>query len=273
MTSDASITADSLWGIRSFSWNFEDDALVDVVRSNPVVSHSFEAQGRQAVPEPLASFETDASSLKQSMPHERIFIKTEYESSQVKNEHTKDIPSSALARGSGTQDGRGQEIRQCTACTDSFPSRDVVNSPCNHPYCADCIATLFEEATKHESRFPPKCCSQPIPLVLVKPYLTPASILLFERKTVEFATLNRTYCSKEDCNAFIEPTYVKDSTATCQDCYQQTCTTCKRKGHEGDCPEDRDIQILVKTAAEKGWQRCFKCRRIVERLSGCNHMT
>ena len=182
--------------------------------------------------------------------------------------------SSASVSGTGTQEALGQAHQhECTACTDSFPSHSVVRSPCDHRYCTSCIATLFEEATKNSSRFPPKCCSQPIPLALAKPYLTRANILLFEQRTVELATPNRTYCSKEACNAFIESTFVKENIATCQKCYQKTCTTCKCKSHQGDCPENNALQSLVKTAAEEGWQRCFACHRIVERRSGCNHMT
>jgi hypothetical protein len=182
--------------------------------------------------------------------------------------------SSASVSSPGTQEALGHAQKyECTACTDSFPLCSVARSPCDHRYCTSCIATLFEEAIKSASRFPPKCCSQLIPLALVKSYLTPASILLFEQRTVELATPNRTYCSKEACNAFIESTFVKENIATCQKCCQKTCTTCKLKSHEGDCPEDNALQSLVKTAAEKGWQRCFKCHRIVERRSGCNHMT
>jgi hypothetical protein len=173
-----------------------------------------------------------------------------------------------------SQEALGQvQKHECVACTDSFPSCDLARSPCGHRYCTSCIATLFEEAIKSASRFPPRCCSQPIPLALVKPYLALASILLFEQRTVELETPNCTYCSKDACNAFIESTFVKENTATCQKCYQKTCTTCKQKSHEGDCPEDNALQSLVKRAAENGWQSCFKCHRIVERRYGCNHMT
>jgi hypothetical protein len=161
----------------------------------------------------------------------------------------------------------------CTACTDSFSTSNLFCAPCGHYYCADCITILFETATKDESRFPPQCCAQPIPLAPAKLYLPRAIRSLFELRAVEFSTPNRTYCSDTACHAFIDPAFVVGATATCQRCQQQTCATCKRKAHEGDCPQDNEVQKLVETASRKGWQRCYNCCRIVERLSGCNHMT
>jgi hypothetical protein len=163
--------------------------------------------------------------------------------------------------------------QECIACTDLLLPYSIVRVPCDHLYCSNCVTTLFEEAINDEARFPPKCCARPIPLDLVKYYLNPYKILLYERKTVEYATQNRTYCSREGCNAFVDPASIKEEVASCNKCYQRTCTTCKRKFHDGDCPKDSTDELLVKIAAEKGWQRCSSCRQFVERRSGCNHMT
>ena len=160
----------------------------------------------------------------------------------------------------------------CTACTDSYPASDLVYTSCEHYYCAKCIASLFETAAKDESRFPPKCCGKPISLDIAKRSLTSVQISRFKEKSIEYSTPNRTYCSKEGCYAFIEPAFIEGDTATCEKCSQKTCTDCKCKSHEGECPEDVGLESLVKKAAEKGWQRCFKCKRMVERVSGCNHM-
>jgi hypothetical protein len=160
--------------------------------------------------------------------------------------------------------------RDCTACTDTYPEWDIVRFPCEHYYCAKCVAELFESAAKDESRFPPKCCGKAIPLSVVKGSLTSVQILRFERKSIEYATPNRTYCSS--CSTFIEPNSIEGDVAACVQCYQKTCVNCKYKSHEGECPEDTALDSLVKKAQEKGWQRCFKCKRMVERVSGCNHM-
>jgi IBR domain, a half RING-finger domain len=198
----------------------------------------------------------------------------ETEGRQVGDEDTKDTSSSAWASGLGSREAPGPVPQQeCIACTKSFHQSRIVRTTCDHNYCNDCIRKHFEEAMKDESGFPPKCCTKPIPLDLAKSHLSLASIRLFKEKTVEFSTSNRTYCSREACNAFIYPDCVKDNIATCQNCHQRTCANCKRQGHEGDCHEDEADKFLIKTASEKGWQRCLKCRRMVERSKGCNQMT
>ncbi|KAH0552922.1 hypothetical protein GP486_006880, partial [Trichoglossum hirsutum] len=180
--------------------------------------------------------------------------------------------SSSLSAPKSEEDSKKEIQYECTACTDTFPDRDIVRFPCNHYYCAKCTAELFESAAKDESRFPPKCCGKKIPLSVAAGSLTSVQILRFKRKSVEYTTLDRTYCSSEGCSTFIEPSTIEGDIATCGQCCHKTCVKCKCKSHEGECPEDIALDSLVKKAREKGWQRCFKCKRMVERVSGCNHM-
>ncbi|KAK8222279.1 hypothetical protein BKA81DRAFT_352266 [Phyllosticta paracitricarpa] len=44
-------------------------------------------------------------------------------------------------------------------------------------------------------------------------------------------------------------------------------------GVGGLCPEDADVKALLLTAQQRGWQRCYRCENMVEKRSGCNHMT
>jgi hypothetical protein len=263
---------------QAFSRKVHRDPFADDDRSDITVSGGLEAQHRQAIQDPsecLVSLENPhPPSFNASIPGEHLVTMVENEGRQVGNDDTKDTIRSAWASSLGSREAPGPvRLQECIVCTESFHPSRIVRTICDHNYCNGCIQKHFEGATKNESRFPPKCCSRPIPLDLVKSHLSLALILLFKEKLVEFSTPNRTYCSREACNAFIHPDCVKEDIATCQKCYQRTCTNCKRKGHEGDCHEDDADKFLVKTASEKGWQRCFKCRRIVERLSGCNHMT
>lgn len=44
--------------------------------------------------------------------------------------------------------------------------------------------------------------------------------------------------------------------------------------HEDEeCPEDMEMEDLLNAAAEKKWQRCYSCRRMVELTIGCNHIS
>lgn len=162
---------------------------------------------------------------------------------------------------------------KCISCNSGTSSSDVFWSACGHHYCKDCIQTLFEIATMDETLFPPRCCRQIIPLASVKKFLSCTLLVKFEAKSVEFSMPDRTYCCQPSCSSFIHPDHIFGEKATCSDCKTSTCTICKNVTHDDDCPEDTTTQKVLETARQEGWQRCFKCRRLVELDIGCNHIT
>ena len=163
--------------------------------------------------------------------------------------------------------------RRCTACDLSKPLFDVCQAPCGHFYCQECVQVLFELSTTDETLFPPRCCREPIPLQSVKIYLDPTVVRIFEEKSIEYKTSDRTYCSRPTCSSFIATVNITNERATCSNCGTQTCTICKNNAHDGDCPQDVATQQVLEAAHEHGWQRCYNCRRLVELDVGCNHMT
>ena len=163
--------------------------------------------------------------------------------------------------------------RPCITCNSMKPLSDVCQTPCGHFYCQECIQTLFEMAAADETLFPPRCCRQVISLSSVQIHLSPAAIRNFEKKSIEFETSDRTYCSRQTCSSFIPPVDIANERATCEECGTHTCTICKTNAHDGDCPQDIATQQVLEMAREHGWQRCYNCRRLVELDIGCNHMT
>lgn len=161
----------------------------------------------------------------------------------------------------------------CTACDLSKSLFNVCQTPCGHFYCQGCMQTLFELSTTDETLFPPRCCREPIPLETVMTYLDSTVVRMFEEKSIEFETSDRTYCSLPTCSSFIAAVNITDEQATCRNCGTQTCTICKNNAHDGDCPQDIATQQLLEAAREHGWQRCYSCRRLVELDVGCHHMT
>lgn len=167
-----------------------------------------------------------------------------------------------------------QEIHDiCIACAGREIKTRLVRGPCLHAYCTDCIKSLFEAAITDESLFPPSCCRQRFSLSEVKSHLPNDLVTRFEQKSVELATPNRTYCAVPLCSTFIPLKQVEDDNAVCQKCSAVTCTTCKQLAHgEGDCPNDDSVSDFLQVAKEAGWQRCRKCKRMVELDIGCNHI-
>lgn len=162
--------------------------------------------------------------------------------------------------------------RHCTACDLKKPLFDVCQTPCGHFYCQECIQTLFELSTSDETLYPPRCCRERIPLQSVRICLSSAVVQTFEKKSIEFETSDRTFCSQPACSSFITADNITGEQATCNECGTQTCTICKSNAHDGDCPQDIATQQVLQMAREQGWQRCYNCRRLVEIDFGCSHM-
>jgi hypothetical protein len=180
-------------------------------------------------------------------------------------------PSSYIS----TREKKIQPSRQtrCEACREEKLFFDVARAPCGHEYCRECLQQLFESSMTDNSLFPPRCCRSAFVLAAVRPFLTSALAKEFQQKELELSTPNRTYCCAPACSAFIPPRDIASDSASCKNCGMITCAICKNAAHDGDCPEDADLQKVLGIANDNGWQRCYSCRRIVELDHGCNHIT
>ena len=174
------------------------------------------------------------------------------------------------ARAASRQGNSPTASRQCIACDATKPLFDVCRTPCGHFYCQECIQNLFKSSTTDETMFPPRCCRKVIPLASVKIYLSASTVQEFEKKSMEFQASDSIFCSQQDCSSIIPRAKITGDQAICENCGTQTCTTCKTKAHDGDCPQDVATQQTLETARKHGWQRCYNCRRLVELVYGCN---
>lgn len=164
---------------------------------------------------------------------------------------------------------------RCVACGDEKEFFEVARVPCKnrHEYCRDCLAQLFQLSMTDETLFPPRCCSEPIPLDQVRFFLPSQLAKDFEAKEPELSTKNRTYCHDQACSTFVPAHAIDNDIATCPKCRRTTCTMCKQPSHMGDCPQDTALQQFIDTANANQYQRCYQCNRFVELDHGCNHMT
>ncbi|KAK7529877.1 uncharacterized protein J3D65DRAFT_597663 [Phyllosticta citribraziliensis] len=188
----------------------------------------------------------------------------------------------------------------CAVCFNSYPASGMTRLPCDHHYCPKCLSTLIDGAiTASISRlnpqpFPPSCCpGHPIPYRSVIHFLTAQTRSNLTRHEALLSTPieERIWCAQPDCGHFIPPSNRANTSRNngnrpanadlvrCRTCQQHTCVQCKRLdldhmgGAGGVCPEDTDVKALLATAQQRGWQQCFRCRSMVEKTDGCNHMT
>ncbi|OAA76035.1 IBR domain containing protein [Akanthomyces lecanii RCEF 1005] len=168
---------------------------------------------------------------------------------------------------------------ECVSCMEAIrPPSSAIHLPCSHRYCAGCMAGVLGAALDDdddESRFPARCCAQPLPVAEdpASSALLPANLVArYRARQREHGARNRTYC--RSCGQFIPPESVRGNRATCIWCEGATCAWCKEAWHgEGECPADGAALETLRIAEERGWKRCPECRTLVELSTGCNHMS
>ncbi|KAI1326239.1 hypothetical protein F5Y16DRAFT_421984 [Xylariaceae sp. FL0255] len=167
----------------------------------------------------------------------------------------------------------------CVSCTDDLPSKKLAKLKCGHRWCKDCLKRKFKLSIDDLQHMPPKCCTPDgIPLKHVNDLFDNTFKRAWNKKYAEISTQDRIYCPKKKCGKFISPDTIHQhrngrESARCS-CGTRVCCDCNNKWHESKrCPVDEDEAQLLRHAKEEGWQRCYKCRTMVELKEGCNHMT
>ncbi|KAJ9155251.1 RBR-type E3 ubiquitin transferase [Pleurostoma richardsiae] len=172
--------------------------------------------------------------------------------------------------------------RACICCREEFSkAHELQQLPCGHTYCTECLRTMINHAIKDESHMPPRCCAQPIPATLVKAVLSREEQHAFLKAVLQFSTpwKARIFCPNAACAEFIPPrtkiNLKHPFVVVCRNCRTRVCVMCKRNAHPvgQECPEDLDLDAVLKMGEKSGWRRCYKCRALVELTLGCTHMT
>ncbi|KAF2678428.1 hypothetical protein K458DRAFT_138794 [Lentithecium fluviatile CBS 122367] len=164
---------------------------------------------------------------------------------------------------------------------DDLPANKTVKLGCGHRMCHSCLKRQFSLSVSDPQHMPPTCCTaEHIPLKYVDRLFDDKFKRLWNKKYQEYTTANRLYCPTKGCGEWIKPTKIRmDLTygrryARCGRCNTKVCVLCNSKFHtRRECPRDEETNRLVQMAKDKGWQRCYNCRAVVELKEGCNHMT
>ncbi|KAJ4135049.1 hypothetical protein NW768_004660 [Fusarium equiseti] len=166
------------------------------------------------------------------------------------------------------------ERKQCMVCGEELLATDTLQTPCSHNWCRTCLVQAVELSMREESMFPPQCCQQAIPIE-VGAFISQETFDRFREKTIEFETVDRTYCNDTACSNFITPQSIAESEgiARCSRCGLQTCPICKKAWHEGACAEDKWTQAVVRLGEREGWKSCGNCKHLIQRSTGCNQIS
>ncbi|KAH6875672.1 hypothetical protein BKA58DRAFT_126051 [Alternaria rosae] len=178
--------------------------------------------------------------------------------------------------GGDTEPDQKEHFTPCEACLDKTSTKDTLTLECEpvpHSYCPNCVRDHFTMALNDVSIFPPKCCKVPIPQEVCGTMLPQGYVRNLDVQVEELATPNPTYCANIDCTAFIRIKDISADVDTCVDCNETTCMQCKHRAHDGLCPSDPHVQLLMDAAKRAKWQQCEKCRNMDELSQGRFHMS
>ncbi|KAK5190433.1 hypothetical protein LTR99_008893 [Exophiala xenobiotica] len=175
---------------------------------------------------------------------------------------------------------RTLKVSECTGCFDEFAESETSKLPCNHSYCKQCLTKLVLTALQNESSYPPKCCLTEIPLQTALLPLDTKQREIFKEKAAEYSVpaQQRWYCPGPKCLRWIPPEKmqrIRNGCQKCPHCASKICSICRGLAHDksADCPQDFGLKETNSLAELEGWRRCFSCRALVERTTGCRHMT
>lgn len=197
---------------------------------------------------------------------------------------------------------------KCKICLEDKESSEIFNNTvCSHKFCSICILDHVH------GKLQEKVVAINCPEFNCTEHLTPQQCqLILPKQTLEEWYLalveagipnpEKFYCPFQDCSALMwkdvpestiqttsssngwnlettsEVTAIKQS--ECPECRRLFCAQCHVPWHAGfDCYEwkssekEKDENMLFKLAKENDWKRCTKCSQIVEKTSGCDHIT
>ncbi|KAF4946100.1 hypothetical protein FGADI_11456 [Fusarium gaditjirri] len=175
-----------------------------------------------------------------------------------------------------------QAILTCVSCRADFKSSKSLHSiSCGHTYCDNCLRSLIHTAMSDESSMPPRCCAQPLPGFVMRDLLSRDAQQEFLKAIIQYSTpwQARIFCSNPSCGGFIPPHQKLDpkypSTVTCRKCNTRVCLMCRHHAHPTgkDCPEDWELDQVIKEGGKPGWKRCYKCQNLVPLEEASTHMT
>ncbi|KAI0008598.1 hypothetical protein F4779DRAFT_430153 [Xylariaceae sp. FL0662B] len=169
---------------------------------------------------------------------------------------------------------------ECVVCYDELSPTKTAKLRCGHRMCRSCLKKSFRKSISDPSQMPPRCCtSDCIPLKHVENLFSTDFKKTWNRKFQEFSTRNRIYCPGKRCGEWIKPSQIQRHSngrkvGKCSNCHTRVCCDCNNKWHgSSHCPTDEETDEILRQAKEKGWQRCYDCRNMIELKEGCNHMT
>ena len=143
---------------------------------------------------------------------------------------------------------------------------------CNHLFCEECCSTFVESKLKEMELFTcPDCKADYDPDSVFFMSLSGEEqqklALINERRRIALLSKLKN-CPTPNCE-YGTISRQESGRGRCNQCLKEYCFSCLGLPHSGNC-NDHMANILKK---DFNYQRCPKCKNMVEKIKGCVHMT
>eukprot|EP01018_Ginkgo_biloba_P027910 Gb_32390 [translate_table: standard] len=185
----------------------------------------------------------------------------------------------------------------CGICLEAKkPSEIFDNLLCSHQFCSNCIVQHIRIKLQLKMipiQCPASNCTEHLTPQQCQTILPEETFDLWSVALVEadIPDSQRFYCPFPECSVLLLKDVLETGSssgalikqAECPVCKRLFCAQCSVPWHAGlDCSDfqqlssaekEKDDLMLFRLAKEKHWQRCTRCKLMVEKESGCCHMT
>ncbi|KAI5067303.1 hypothetical protein GOP47_0017831 [Adiantum capillus-veneris] len=203
-------------------------------------------------------------------------------------------------KSGGSMGSKVDNMEPCRICLESKHQAEMVKIlGCSHEFCSKCIVQ-HAEVKVQSGQVPVGCpqvnCTTLLSLDQCQSLLSLRWYDLLRRRLSEASIpeAERVYCPYSHCSALMDRRNLNVKVATsaaspstarkmCVECSRFFCVECRVPWHalmtcdyyQSLPPEFQDKQDveLHRLAENQKWQRCQKCRRMIELSEGCYHMT
>ncbi|KAB5578460.1 hypothetical protein GE09DRAFT_1214631 [Coniochaeta sp. 2T2.1] len=129
-----------------------------------------------------------------------------------------------------------------------------------------CLRTQVRNALRQgDAGWPPRCCAPDEGVIgegVVEWLGDGALTTFYRRRRAEMGVPvgDRVYCHVLTCSSFIPPAH------------HRTEEGGVNRIAECQCPQDPEMEAVMQTIEQHGYQFCSNCNAVVERIDGCNHI-
>ncbi|XP_042482744.1 E3 ubiquitin-protein ligase RNF144A-like isoform X2 [Macadamia integrifolia] len=209
------------------------------------------------------------------------------------NPSVTEIGQSSKSNSSMTETGETSSSNDptfvCEICVEQKSQSELFNiKGCTHSYCSECMVRYVASKIQENItsiQCPESNCKGVLEPEFCQSILPPEVFDRWGSALCESLFLGspKLYCPYKDCSALLlDDGGVVVEESECPNCRRLFCAQCKVPWHSGIvCKEFQKLNenerarediMLMQLAKQQKWQRCPKCKVVVERIDGCLYM-